>query len=110
MMMTSKMVYDGFTPAQSQQISVPSEEKQFMAVAKMSLPPQTQAVTVSSVVEGAAKYGEYDDPLHAQIYKTQPSAPAGPTQFQPMANTASLMVSDTLSQLQLDSTKQQVRT
>ncbi|KAL8171525.1 hypothetical protein V2J09_023329 [Rumex salicifolius] len=116
MLMTSKLVYDGFTPAQptpdrsaanayrtgpmvSQPIVVSSEETKFMAIAQISRPPQTQAVAVSSVYEGAmygCNGGVYDDPLHAQIYKTQPPAPA-----------VTMMLSDNLSQLQLDSAKQQ---
>lgn len=62
---------------------------------------QTKLFGITST-ESADHGNELNDPLHAQIYKSQPPAPILPSQYQTMTNATSVLLSGALTQLHAD--------
>ncbi|GAB4832335.1 hypothetical protein Ancab_006350 [Ancistrocladus abbreviatus] len=121
-MVTSSLVYDGLKPAPSapehaskfympatvatQPSNVPSDEHQHQFVT-FPMTNQTSPPIISAVAaENASCIGEHEDPVHAQIYKSQPPPPVMLSQFHPVANTAETVLSENLTQLHLDHSMQ----
>uniref|UniRef100_A0A803M492 PB1 domain-containing protein n=1 Tax=Chenopodium quinoa TaxID=63459 RepID=A0A803M492_CHEQI len=78
-----------------------------MATQPVTLPAvhqPAQPVTVPPI-EKANYISEFEDPMHAQIYKTQPSGLILPSQLQMAQSAATAMLPESFTQLQLESTK-----
>ncbi|KAK9700222.1 hypothetical protein RND81_08G224500 [Saponaria officinalis] len=80
-----------------------THNRQFLAFPPQNLPSQPVAVTP---LETTNYVSEFEDPMHAQIYKTQPPAPTLPVELQPVTKTETVMLSESLAQLQMETTIQ----
>ncbi|GAB4827924.1 hypothetical protein Ancab_034808 [Ancistrocladus abbreviatus] len=113
---SSPLVYDGlmstlpvpeytskvYSPATGTTLpsNVPSDEHQHQFV---TFPLTNQPCTPIVAAENANSLSEHEDPVHAQIYKSQPPAPLMPSHVHPGANSATVL-SENLTQLHLDAT------
>ncbi|KAL9231309.1 hypothetical protein vseg_006551 [Gypsophila vaccaria] len=90
----------GATAVASQPVTGTIDDRNPQLVA---YPPsnQPQPVTVTPV-ETANYASEFEDPMHAQIYKTQPPAPTLSVELQ----TETMLLSESLAQLQVENPKQ----
>ena len=120
-MVAAPMTYEGYKPPASapeyatkvyitpavaaQPVSVTSDDHHHQVVAFPTTSQAAQAVATAPPLESANFIGEYEDPLHAQIYKTQPPAPALSSQLQMPTNAATVVLSETLAQLHVDNAK-----
>ena len=119
-MVASPVVYDGHKPAApapeyaakvyrtsavpTQPVNLPSDDHHHQVVAFPPVSQPSQPVD-SAPLENTSYMGEYEDPMHAQIYKTQPPAPTLTSKLQTATNAATVMLSETLAQLHVDNTK-----
>lgn len=119
-MVGSSVVYDGHKPAApapeyaakvyrtsavpTQPANLPSDDHRAQVVAFPPVSQSSQPVD-STPLENTSYMSEYEDPMHAQIYKTQPPAPTLPYKLQTATNAAAVMLSETLAQLHVDNTK-----
>ena len=99
----------GTAPGVTPLVHVPSNENQQQFVSIPQIHHPTQSIPIASME--AANYSAFeDDPAHSQIYKSQPSAPILPSQYQTMTNATKALLSEALAQSQADNIKQQIRT
>ena len=124
-MIPSQVVYKEVSPAPTQPDSatkvtgtapgvtplvhvLPNEnQQQFVSIPQIRHP--TQPIPIPSRETGNYSAFE-DDPAHCQIYKSQPSAPMLPSQYQTMTNATKALLSEALAQSQADNMKQKIRT
>ncbi|GAB2216294.1 hypothetical protein Droror1_Dr00024065 [Drosera rotundifolia] len=121
---TLPVVYDGLTPVPSAAeyaakvyrtgaVSTPAPpvssgelEQQLMAAFPLGN-EMTQSVAASAI--GNARYvGEYEDLVHAQVYKSQPPEPSSTAQFQAVTSATTAMLSE-MKQLTVENTTQVTR-
>lgn len=105
---SSPMVFDGHNPsAIAPEFAAKVYKTSAMVTPPVNLPSDDNHhhhQVVTSPLESASYGGEYEDPMHAQIYKTQPPGPMLPSQLQTAGNATKVMLSETFAQLHVDNT------
>lgn len=101
----------GTAPGLTPLVHVPPNEnqQQFVNIPQIHHPTQPIPIPIPSVETGNYSAFE-DDPAQSQIYKSQPSAPMFPSQYQTMTNATKALLSEALAQSQASNIKQQIRT
>ncbi|XVF71565.1 hypothetical protein PTKIN_Ptkin12aG0048300 [Pterospermum kingtungense] len=85
-----------------------SEAETMLAGAQIHHPPQPLGVATGETANYASKLD--DDPVHVQIYKSQPPPPMLPSQYQTMTKATALNLSEAMVKLHTDNGEQQIRT
>ncbi|KNA11928.1 hypothetical protein SOVF_130670 [Spinacia oleracea] len=103
-MVSSPMVYEGYSkPEYAAEVYMPTS----VSNQSMTMPPvhqSAQPVTVPPL-ENTNYISEYEDPMHAQIYKTQPSGLTLPSQLQMATSAATDILPESFTQLQVENSK-----
>lgn len=98
------------TPVANSLIHVPYNENKQHNVAVPPMHSQPPVIGVASRETANYSNEHDDDPVRAQIYKSQPPPPTLPSQYQTMTKATTVLLSEALSQLHVDSIKQQAGT
>lgn len=105
-MVSSPMVYEGYNKPAALAPEYDAKLHRPTAVASQpeTLPPVNQPAQAFSVpsLENTNYVNEYEDPMHAQIYKTQPSGLTLPSQLQMATSAATVMLPESFTHLQVE--------
>ncbi|KAF9664004.1 hypothetical protein SADUNF_Sadunf17G0110900 [Salix dunnii] len=94
-------------PRTSSPVAVPHVENQQQGGGPPQMNHQGQPTCAASMETGNFSKQIDDDPVHAQIYKSQPPPPTLPSQYKTMTPATKILLSEARTQLNTDNIKQQ---
>ncbi|KAB5516625.1 hypothetical protein DKX38_027273 [Salix brachista] len=94
-------------PRTSSPVTVPHVENQQQGGGPPQMNHQGQPTCAASMETGNFSKQIDDDPVHAQIYKSQPPPPTLPSQYKTITPATTILLSEAMTQLNKDNIKQQ---
>ncbi|KAL2896272.1 hypothetical protein RDABS01_038056 [Bienertia sinuspersici] len=107
-MIASPMIYEGYKPASpAPEYAAKVCRPTSVACLPMALPSVNQPAQPVTIppVDKTSYINEFEDPMHAQIYKTQPSDATLPSQLQMATSAATVMLTEGFNQLKMENAK-----